>query len=192
MKKEIYAFSEKIQGTVSESILWIKIDSNVLGYEFILAAFYLPCEGSIHYSNEVFDNFVHDVIYIKSRFDLPLCLLGDFNARTGTLNDFLESKDKVLNLTGFDFSDDDDDTDILKALQESGITTNRYNNDSHVNNNGKKLIEICQSFDFKIVNGRFGDDKNFGNYTHVSTKMVVAVQLIMLWYLTRSFIICIV
>ena len=55
-----------------------------------------------------------------------------------------------MNLPGFDFSDDDDDdTDILKALQESGITTNRYNHDNHVNNNGKKLIEICQSFDFK-------------------------------------------
>ena len=118
MKTEIFAFSEKIQGTVSESILWIKVDSNVLGYEFVLAAVYLPCEGSIHYSNEVFDNFVHDVIDIRSRFDLPFCFVGDFNARTGTLNDFLDSKDKILNLTGFDFSDDDHgDTDILKALQ---------------------------------------------------------------------------
>ena len=91
-KKEIFAFSERIQGTVSESITWIKIDDDILGYKFILAAVYLPCEGSIHHSNEVFDNFVHDVIYIRSRFDLPFCFLGDFNARTGTLNDIFRFK----------------------------------------------------------------------------------------------------
>ena len=33
------------------------------------------------------------------------------------------------------------------------------------NNNGKKLIELCRNVDVKIVNGRFGNDYENGNFT---------------------------
>ena len=28
-----------------------------------------------------------------------------------------------------------------------------------------KLIDLCQEFGLRIVNGRFGDDKHIGNFT---------------------------
>ena len=34
-----------------------------------------------------------------------------------------------------------------------------------MNNNGRKLIELCKISDLKIVNGRVGRDKHIGNYT---------------------------
>ena len=37
--------------------------------------------------------------------------------------------------------------------------------DSTINNDGRQLIGICQSFDLKIVNGRFGSDKGVGSFT---------------------------
>ena len=33
------------------------------------------------------------------------------------------------------------------------------------NSNGLHLIDMCKSFDLSIVNGRFGDDKEIGDYT---------------------------
>ena len=34
-----------------------------------------------------------------------------------------------------------------------------------MNNNDRKLIELCKIYDLKIVNGRVGRDKHIGNYT---------------------------
>ena len=34
-----------------------------------------------------------------------------------------------------------------------------------INSNGLHLIDICKSFDLSIINGRFGDDKEIGDYT---------------------------
>ena len=36
---------------------------------------------------------LQDSINIKSKFNVPLCLVGDFNARTGLLADYLDTYD---------------------------------------------------------------------------------------------------
>jgi hypothetical protein len=41
----------------------------------------------------------------------------------------------------------------------------RFSEDAIVNKNGSNLISLCKSFNFKIVNGRFGADKGVGRYT---------------------------
>ena len=41
----------------------------------------------------------------------------------------------------------------------------RVNMDAYVNNNGKRLIELCKMSDLKIANGRIGRDKILGNFT---------------------------
>ena len=68
-------------------------------------------------------------------------ILGDFNARTGILPDF-ESLDE---------------DDILFQ--------NRDNADKKVNNNGRRLVDLCKIRDMLIVIGRVGSDNNIGNYT---------------------------
>ena len=158
MKNSIFECSTRIQPTLSESVIWVKVGSELLGFPFILGAIYLPCEGSIHYSHEVFDDLCNDIVDIKSKHNAPFCLLGDFNARTGMLDDFLDVDDFVdqSSLGACDGDLDMYDTDIFNS---------RSNNDTVVNNNGKKVIEMCQSFDLRIVNGRAGSDHTIGKYT---------------------------
>ena len=156
MTNSIFDCSTLIQPTLSESVIWVKVESEFLGFSFIIGAVYLPCEGSIHYSQEVFDNLCTDIVNIKSKYDAPLCLLGDFNARTGLLDDFLDV-DNFVDQSSLGACDGDlDNTDILNS---------RSNSDAVVNNSGKKVIEMCQSFDLRIVNGRVGSDQNIGKYT---------------------------
>ena len=54
---------------------------------------------------------------------------------------------------------------MRSSLSELGFITDRFNNDLMINSNGLHLIDICKSFDLSIINGRFGDDKEIGNYT---------------------------
>ena len=41
--------------------------------------------------------------------------------------------------------------------------------DNTCNSSGLKLLDICQSTDIKIVNGRFGDDAEIGQFTFMSS-----------------------
>ena len=63
------------------------------------------------------------------------------------------------------------------SLAEAGFTTDRYNKDSSVNNNGKQLIVLCQALDLKIVNGRFGSDRGVGDFTCYNSKVGCSVML---------------
>ena len=80
---------------VSESILWLYVDKNVLGYDFILGAVYLPHEASVHYHDYVFEYLCNDLITIGATYNVPVILLGDFNARTGITNDFEHDLNKL-------------------------------------------------------------------------------------------------
>ena len=162
MKKHVFDFSERIQGTTSPSIIWVKIYKEILGYEFILGSVYLPCEGSFYHNSDVFDSLIQDVIDIKCRYNVPLCLIGDLNARTGVLADYFEQEnDEVSDLIGLNFCRDND----LSTLNNSYVPTSRWNMDLQVNDNGNKLLEMCKSLDLAIVNGRLGEDGGFGNFT---------------------------
>ena len=94
------------------------------------------------------------MITINTLFDLPLCLIGDFNARTGVLKDYAN----------------DEQSDILEDALFSPENVydmplpERCNKDRCVNKNGEKLIDICKSFDLSIINGRVGSDVS-GNFT---------------------------
>ena len=64
------------------------LDKDVTGFELILGAVYLPCEGSIYHHHDIFSDIAQDLITVKSDFNIPVCLIGDFNSRTGLLDDF--------------------------------------------------------------------------------------------------------
>ena len=93
-----------------------------------------------------------------------MCLMGDFNARTKLVNDFIEADDTIAKVTGCDLFES---TTLVGSSQiNPDFTWHRYNQDlSEVNRNGKSLISICQALDFKIINGRIGSDKYRGNPT---------------------------
>ena len=48
----------------------------------------------------IFSDIAQDLITLKSDFDIPVCLIGDFNAWTGLLDDFLHIENEISNLTG--------------------------------------------------------------------------------------------
>ena len=154
---------ELISDTVSECTLWLKITSNNTAH-CILGAMYIPCEKSRFYFDEVFDQIENDILDLKSRFELPFCLFGDFNAHTQLKDDFLEYDDTVAEITGCDLFRESSFVDCQNI--NPGFTRYRYSQDaSDMNRNGKYLLALCQALDFKIVNGRLGSDKYIGRPT---------------------------
>ena len=87
--------------------------------------------------------------------------MGDFNSRTGVAPDFEQMPENECFI--FEESPSSFYFDTLNI-------TNRVNKDKCLNHNGKKPIELCKISDLKIVNGRIGTDKSFGNYTCHTTK----------------------
>ena len=62
MKNKLFEKSQQIENTCSECILWIKLDKDVTGFELILGAVYLPCEGSIYHHHDIFSDIAQDII----------------------------------------------------------------------------------------------------------------------------------
>ena len=87
VKKEMKLNIKLITDSQSKFVLWVKIDSAVTGFDFILGVVYLPCESSVHFDHEMYDDISCDI----SNFEHPICLIGDFNARTSTNNDIFDS-----------------------------------------------------------------------------------------------------
>ena len=94
-----------------ESALWVKFADN-----FIVGAIYMPHEGSKYHHPDIFSDLESDIRIIKEKHDMPLMLVGDFNSRTGTLNEimFLEIDD-ALDERNFEYPN------ILKYFNFSNI-----------------------------------------------------------------------
>ena len=118
--------------------LWVEITDANLCYD--IGLFYIPCENSKYWHQELFDSIKEEVTQHRYANE-NVIILGDFNARTGLLPDFV-------------------------SLDENGsLFQNRANADKKVNNNGRRLVDLWKTCDMLIVNGRVGSDNNIGNYT---------------------------
>ena len=147
-----------------ESVFWLKINQKAFNFEMIIGAVYFLHEGSKYYSRDCFDNLGENLVDIKAKYNIPVLLIGDFNARTAKMNDFVTIEDGILNYTRL--NDLDIELFITKELLDDlGILTERYNMDCNTNNNGYNFIDICRNFDLHIINGRFGADKDIGKFT---------------------------
>ena len=82
------------------------------------------------------------------------------------MNDFLSFEDCISSEIGFDVVRSKHFV-TEQSLESMGIYTSRVNSDNFVNNNGRKLIELCKGMDLKIVNGCFGSDRALGDFTCV-------------------------
>ena len=82
-----------------------------------------------------------------------MMLIGDFNARTGLLNDLEHGGNRYTN------------TEYIN----SQISRTRRNFDSLINFSGQKLIELCKSNNLYILNGRKEGDA-LGRFTYYNTK----------------------
>ena len=125
MRPDIFSNAELIENTLSDFTLWVKIGKNYAGFEFILGHTYIPCEGSNFYENDAFDQIEHDVCFLQNNYNVPICLVGDFNARTATMSDFLVIEPEVARITGFDQCNNHSVT--KEIFMEMGIPIERHN-----------------------------------------------------------------
>ena len=92
-----------------------------------------------------------------------MCLLGDFNACSGTLSDFTDIDENIA-----DSLLDYESQFILNKnnLQDLGFPIDRHLNDQQTNNFGFRLIELlCKSSDVHVANGRCGLNALVGKTT---------------------------
>ena len=127
----------------SENLLWCKISKDLLStnaYLFICGV-YIPPEKSVYFDNEIFEELENDIISFSSKG--KTMILGDFNARTSKLEDFVSKN-------GNNF--------ITDASENCMLPKNRENFDNNINNHGRQLINICKNTDMRIINGRTKGD----------------------------------
>ena len=149
--------------TKAECVLWIKF-THKNGFQAIFGSVYIPCESSRFYYQEVFDELENDIIDLRSRFGLPMCLFGDFNAHTGLQDDLLCPDETIAQFTGCEMLKENYIYDSIQ--QNKYLTAYRYNQDeTPINKNGRQIISMCQSLDMCLLNGRTGRDKFVGKQT---------------------------
>jgi hypothetical protein len=170
IKNDVFPFIDILDSEDScIHVLWIKVHKEVFGQAFLLGSVYVPNEGSVHHNHHWSDDLANNVSALSARYDLPVVLVGDFNARTGRLDDFALVDEVVANECGF-IPDSDLLIDTKEDLVSLGVEPNRCNRDGQVNNNGRSLIELCQAFNLKVVNGRFGSDIGVGEFTYETAR----------------------
>jgi endonuclease/exonuclease/phosphatase family metal-dependent hydrolase len=99
-------------------------------------------------------------------------LIGDFNARTGKLEDFIST---------------DGNRHIQNLVQDDLDQTKRENFDNTVNSHGKHLLELCKNCDLRILNGRTKGDSlgepTFHSKNGISTIDYVICDINLLKYI---------
>lgn len=85
--------------------------------------------------------------------------MGDFNARTGKLPDFIMNDQTQINKFN--------DQNLLPESYKADTEVGRINQDIVINSHGKSLLELCISARLRILNGRFIGD-SLGYYTYMS------------------------
>jgi hypothetical protein len=148
-----------------ECILWVKICKQFLKVDndVYIGFVYIPPEGSRFYNNEMFDSVSESILNVLSKSDYVM-LMGDFNARTGLLNDYCTYDDYTVKEYGLDaaFPFESSPDYVLNSLN---LPLKRCSKDLKVNNHGVKLIDLCRNLNMLICNGRIGSADNIGNNT---------------------------
>ncbi len=86
-------------------MVWLKENRKILdpGNKLALGFVYSPPLGSHYYDDESFKNLEKEITYLKEQ-GCDIILVGDFNARTKTVNDFIEYDDSFLEHVGVEYS----------------------------------------------------------------------------------------
>ena len=143
-----------------KSTIWIRLNKNICQIPIVFGLIYNPPENSPYADISIFDqieNYFVDIISLNS--NAGICLLGDFNARTGVLSDRMETTDTK-------YEDENvmlDNDDASCTTSESGRV--RSDCDKTINQMGRRLIDMCRSLNLHMLNGRYGADNEIGKPT---------------------------
>ena len=121
-----------------------------LGLIFLCLTYVTP-DKSCHQSSRdnVWNLIRHEIANFTTKGHIML--IGDFNARTGTIPDYImfDSVDHVP--VPPDYTTDSE-------LQ-------RFSKYCICNNYGRELLDLCKASHLRLINGRFGEDKGIGSFT---------------------------
>ena len=109
---------------------------------------YRPPRGSKYSNDNFFDQLSSDLLDYCGETN-NIILMGDFNGRIANLLDHLDLNDKNV-----DFQS--------KVLSDFRY---RYNRDEENNDAGNQVLDMCKSFNLRILNGRKRGDMR-GDVTH--------------------------
>lgn len=145
IKKSIDSFIETLPSK-SPCILWCKLSKQSFGVcnDIYLATVYIPplncqCKNG----EDILSILEEEILKYQQKGDIML--MGDLNARTSTLNDFI----------------DNDSENVGTKIDNYVIDTafpKRNNSDISVNKQGERILDLCISHGLRILNGRTSGD----------------------------------
>ena len=144
----------KIVNKNPSGILWIKLDSDLFEFSenvYFCNVYNVPQTSTvINQDNfDFFEQLESDIEVYKPLG--KIFISGDMNSRTSNLSDELD----------FDHYVDNDDS----FMSDSVARPPRKNCDVKVDNNGRRLIDLCKATSLTIGNGRLHNDCNIGEFT---------------------------
>jgi exonuclease III len=143
---------------ISKNFIWVEISKNViqnLENNLVMVSAYIHDASSTYFKPPIFDELSADIVKFCDE-KTPLILMGDLNSRTGVEDE--KFVDKII--------------DSLSCIETNNTSIDlppRKNCDPVVNSHGKNLINICRTFNLKILNGRKpGDPIGINTYNDIN------------------------
>ena len=158
--------------TDSDYVLWIELSKHLFNLDenVILGAVYILPEGSNFYNDDEFSQFENEITSFCNTHKYVL-LSGDFNGRTSTIEDYTECDMFLADLFDFD-TDAINFFSAIDRLSDYNILRDRKSMDTHSNNHGYKLIDLCKNHNLFICNGRLDKDRLIGQFTFRKTSVI--------------------
>ena len=158
--------------TESDYILWFELDKDFTHLEekLIFGVVYVPPENSNFHNEDELALLESEITSFRSE-NKYVIITGDFNARTSQLRDYTENDEFLSEIFDFDNETIDFFSNVNK-LSCLNIPKDRVSMDTHTNNNGFRLLEMCKNNNLFIINGRLGRDKLVGEYTFRRTSVL--------------------
>ncbi|MES9881385.1 MAG: reverse transcriptase family protein [Sedimenticola sp.] len=164
IKDELYSFIDILDNTC-DYIVWLIIKQSALTIDdnVLIGVIYIPPTGS-RYLDEDHMQLLDDEISRKCLNFKYALIIGDVNARTACLPDYVVCDDFLASHFQFD-SETTSYFHKHEMLEKHGHSLKRKSKDKKTNPHGYFLIEICRNLNLFLLNGRVGCDKDIGEFT---------------------------
>ena len=156
-----FGYEVEIKENESDCIMWVQLSKN--NFKIILGVVYIPPKTSSYYYKNVYDEFIAEYLDFKL-YDLPLCIMGDFNARTG-------ASQEEYQVDSFLFEDVGSSNLLSEVVgfKTDKMLSKRKSKDKVVNEEGRELLDFCNCINLVMLNGRFED---VGEFTSVNDTVI--------------------
>ena len=172
VKNSISDFVHVETQSFSKLILWFTISRTLttLQEDIHCGVVYIPPRGSRYAHEEPFAELEKEILRYccNSKY---VIMLGDFNSRTGIMDDFVKmdsyiSKECCLEGLSDEFSE------MLYNFENNSVKLTRQKDDHTTNNYGNKMVQFCKNTSLLILNGRLGNVENNKQATCKNTSTV--------------------